>query len=172
LRNMLSRPPVSEEVPVMYELHGVRIADPYRWLEDQNSSQTRKWVHAQTTYARGYLDSIPGRDRIWHRIRELLEVETCDSLIATSGQYFFRKRSPQEEQAGIYVRDKVNGPDRMLVDPSKLGLDKYTAAKPVAVSQDGALLAYELRQGGQRSGVVEILEVCSGRRLAARGGSQ
>jgi prolyl oligopeptidase len=100
-------PPFSAAEPVTEILHGVPITDPYRWLEDQDSPGTRKWIEQQTQYARAYLDRIPGRERIRERIREFLAVETCDSFLKVSNRYFFRKRLPDQEQPCIYMRERT-----------------------------------------------------------------
>src|SRR5437764_15084778 len=90
-------PPTPVE-PVTEILHGVPITDPYRWLEDQDSPRTRNWIAAQLRYTRSYLDFIPGRELIRERIRELLDVETYDSVQKVGSRYFFRKRVPGQEQ--------------------------------------------------------------------------
>ena len=95
---LMEAPPYSPLEPVTEILHGVAVTDPYRWLEDQESPETRTWLDAQNRYARGYLDSIPGRERIRERIRELLDVETYDSIQKVGQRYFFRKRIPGQEQ--------------------------------------------------------------------------
>src|SRR5260370_36859120 len=92
--------------PVTGILHGVPITDPYRWLEDGNSPRTRKWLEEQTCFARAYLDSIPGRDRIRERIREFLAIETYDSVQKVGDRYFFRKRLPEQQQPCIYERNR------------------------------------------------------------------
>ena len=107
-------PPFSPIEPVTDVLHGVPVTDPYRWLEDQDSPRTREWLSAQSEYARSYLDSIPGRDRIRERIRELLDVETYDSLQKVGHRYFFRKRQPGQEQPCIYFREGADGRDQLL----------------------------------------------------------
>src|SRR5207253_4469948 len=91
-------PPFTPPEPVTEVLHGVSVTDPYRWLEDQDSRRTREWLSAQTRYARSYLDCIPDREHIRERIRQLLDVETYDSLQRVGGRYFFRKRVVGQEQ--------------------------------------------------------------------------
>jgi prolyl oligopeptidase len=140
-------------------LHGVTVTDPYRWLEDQDSARTREWLAAQREYARSYLDAIPGRDRIRKRIRELLDVETYDSIQKAGQRYFFRKRLPGQEQPSIYFREGAEGTDRLLIDPAERGTGPYTAVKPLRVSPDGRLLLYEVKEGGERTGTFEILEI-------------
>jgi len=151
--------PLSPVEPVTDVLHGVPVTDPYRWLEDQNSPETRAWIEAQTTYARSYLDAIPGRERMRERVRELLDVESFDSLLKAGTRYFFRKRLPGQEQPSIYFRNGVDGPDQLLVDPAERGTGNYTAVKPLQVSRDGSLLLYEVKQGGERMGRFEILSI-------------
>jgi prolyl oligopeptidase len=153
--------PWSPVEPVTDFLHGVPVVDPYRWLEDQNSAETRAWVEEQTRYARTYLDSIPGRESIRERVRELLDVETYDSFLKCGSRYFFRKRLPGREQPSIYFREGPEGEDQLLVDPAARGSGPYTAVKPLRASSDGSLLLYEVKQGGERMGRFEILDVAS-----------
>ena len=158
-------PPFSAVEPVTEIFHGISVTDPYRWLEDGNSAQTRKWIEEQTSYARAYLGNLPGRDRIRERVRELLDVETYDSFLKSGGGYFFRKRLPGEEQPSIYVRRTANGPDELLINPASRGTGNYTAVKPLRVSQDGSLLLYEVKQGGERTGTFELFDVKNHRTL-------
>jgi prolyl oligopeptidase len=151
--------PHSPVEPVTEVLHGVPITDPYRWLEDQSSPRTREWLRAQHEYARSYVDTIPGRDRIQKRIRELLDVEAYDSVQKAGQRYFFRKRLPRQEQACIYFREGADGADHLLIDPAERGTGPYTAVKPLRVSPDGRLLLYEVKDGGERTGTFEILEI-------------
>src|SRR6266567_505840 len=152
-------PPFSPIEPVTDVLHGIPVTDPYRWLEDQDSPRTRQWLSAQSEYARSYLDSIPGRDRIRERIRELVDVETYDSIQKVGQRYFFRKRKPGQEQPCIYFREGADGADQLLIDPSERGTGPYTAVKPLCVSPDGCLLLYEVKEGGEHTGSFEIIEI-------------
>jgi prolyl oligopeptidase len=140
-------------------LHGVPITDPYRWLEDQESPRTREWLEAQTQYARAYLDAIPGRARIRERIRELLDVETYDSIQRVGERYVFRKRTRGQEQPCIYLREGSNGEDQLLLNPAVRGTGNHTALKPLQLSQDGRVLLYEVKEGGERSGTFELFNI-------------
>jgi len=159
-------PPLSPIEPVTETLHGVPITDPYRWLEDQNSPETRTWIEEQTCYARTYLDNIPGRDEIRKRIREFLAIETYDSLQRSGNRYFFRKRLPDREQPCIYMREGPDGKDQLLVDPAERGEGIHTAVRPLRVSPDGRLLLYEIKEGGERTGTFALLDVESRRTLS------
>ncbi|MGA8553715.1 MAG: hypothetical protein WB630_04785, partial [Candidatus Acidiferrales bacterium] len=161
----LIEPPFSPVRPVTDVLHGVAVADPYRWLEDQDLRETRDWLTAQTLYARSYLDAIDGRDRIRERIHEFLAVETYDSVCRFGSRYFFRKRLPDQEQPCLYMREGPHGPDQLLLDPQDRGTGKYTAVKPLRVSPDGRLLLYEVKEGGERTGTFELLDIETRRTL-------
>ena len=140
-------------------LHGVAVSDPCRWLEDQDSARTRGWIEEQTRYARAYLDNIPERQLIRKRIREFLAVETHDSLQKAGSRYFFRKRLPDQEQPCIYMREGAEGEDQLLIDPADRQTGKFTAVKPLRVSADGRLLLYEVKEGGERTGSFECLDI-------------
>jgi prolyl oligopeptidase len=151
--------PVSLVEPVTEVLHGVAVTDPYRWLEDQDSQRTRQWIAAQTSYSRGYLDSISGRERSRDRIRQLVDIETYDSLQQVGTRYFFRKRLCGKEQPCICLREGRDGPDEILVDPESQGTGPYTAARPLRVSADGRLLLYEVKHGGERTATFHLLDI-------------
>jgi prolyl oligopeptidase len=158
-------PPHSVVEPVTEILHSVPITDPYRWLEDQESPRTREWLAAEGQYARAYLDAIPGRDRIRERIRELLDVETYDSIQRVGERYVFRKRTRGREQPCIYLREGANGKDQLLLDPADRGTGNHTALKPLQLSQGGRLLLYEVKEGGERTGTFELFDIEERERL-------
>ena len=153
------RIPCSPARAVTDILHGVPVTDPYRWLEDQNSLDTRAWIKEQTRYARGYLDALRNRDCIRTRVRELLDVETCGSFLKAGNRLVFLKRLPGEEQPSIYLREGPEGKDELLIDPRKRLTGNYTALKPLHLSPDGNLLLCEVKQGGERAASFEIFDI-------------
>jgi prolyl oligopeptidase len=159
MRSSMTSPPFSLIEAVTDVFHGVAVTDPYRWLEDQHSPQTREWIAEQTRYARSYLDALPEREHIRERIREFLMVQTYDSVQKVGNRYFFRKRSAEQEQPCIYMRERADGEDQLLVDPAERGTGKYTSVKPLRTSLDGQLLLYEVKQGGERTGTFELFDV-------------
>jgi len=159
MAKLIEPPPFSPVDDITEMLHGVPVADPYRWLEDQDSTDTRAWLDAQSDYARAYLDSIPGRDQIRDRIRELLDVETYDSIQKVGQRYFFRKRGLGQEQHCIFMREGPDGEDCLLINPAERGTGEHTAVKPLRVSPDGRLLLYEVKEGGERTGTFELLDI-------------
>jgi prolyl oligopeptidase len=162
---VMESPPYSQVEAVTEIFHGIPVTDPYRWLEDQESPRTRKWLAAQAQYARCYFASVPARARIRERVRELLDVETYESLLKVGNRYFFRKRLLGQEQHCIYFREGLNGQDELLIDPAARATGPHTAVKPLHVSPNGRWLLYEKKQGGERSGTFELLDVDNRERL-------
>ena len=116
-------PPPTKRVPVTETLHGVTITDPYRWLEDQNSPQTRQWLEAQEKYARAYLDALPGRAQLKKEFEALLKIDSMSAPAARNGRYFFSRRLATEDRASLCVRQGYNGKDEVLVDPKTATTD-------------------------------------------------
>src|SRR5260370_19456795 len=152
-------PPPTQVEPVIETLHGVEITDPYRWLEDQNSPRTRKWIEEQATYTRAYLDAIPGRDQIRRRIEELLAVEVISEPCKVKERYFFLKRAPHQEQPVIVMRESKSGEDIPLIDPAEWGEGVAAAVSLLTISNDGKWLAYKVRQGGDDAYTVDFFDV-------------
>lgn len=146
-------------------LHGVAIADPYRWLEDQQSPATRAWIEAQNAYSRPILDRIPGREAIARRMGELMTVDTMGMPQVRGDRHFFVKRRSGQQLAVIMTRRGERGEDEVLVDPKPLSPDGSISAGLSAVSLDGARLAYTLRRGGEDEVEVRFLDVNSRKEL-------
>ncbi len=140
-------------------LHGIAVTDPYRWLEEQNSPRTRKWIEEQTKFTRAYLDTLPERDRIRKRVEELLTVEVTSDCWKVANRYFYLKRSSRQEQPAILMRDGNPGREIVLVDPTKQWSDSAITVKIMSVSRSGRLLAYGIRTGADSLYTVEFLDV-------------
>ena len=118
--------PATRVDKVTETLHGVTITDPYRWLEDQNSAETRAWINSQNEYTASRLGSLPFRDRIRERLTQLLKIDTISVPIARGGRYFFSKRRADQNQSVIYVRNGLAGKDEVLIDPNTMSADQTT----------------------------------------------
>lgn len=148
--------------PVEEMIHGIVVGDPYRWLEGRNSPETQEWIHGQQRHCDEYFAGYSELGAIRRRVREYLDVEMIDQPLRIGSRYFYRRRERGREQGCIYVRDAVVG-ERLLVDPSTLG--SFASVAIHHVSDDGSLLAYELKLGGGEQKTIHILEVPSGRTL-------
>src|SRR5262245_16191490 len=119
-------PPPTRQDNVREVLHGVEIVDPYRWLEDQASPETRAWIEAQNRYTHGLLDGAPGRGAIRDRLSALSRYDMQGLPLARGGRYFLRKRRVQDDLAILYVRLGRGAADEALVDPHPLSPDHTT----------------------------------------------
>jgi prolyl oligopeptidase len=151
-------PPVAKTIPVTETLHGVAITDPYRWLEDQNSPETRSWLEAENAYTRAYLDKIPGREKLKQRLTALGRVDAVGLPTLRNGRYFFTRRFANENRSSICMRVGFEGKDEVLVDPATVG-DESWSINLMGVSDDGKLMAYAARRGGEDEVEVRLLDV-------------
>lgn len=155
----LQQPPPTRTDNVREVLHGVEMVDPYRWLEDQNSPQTRAWIEAQNQYTESLLAPLPGRERLRERISRLMQIEFISTPVARNGRYFFYKRLAHQDLSVIYLRRGLKGKDQVLLDPHYWSPDRTTSVALLDVSRDGTLLAYGVRQGGEDEVAVKLLDV-------------
>jgi prolyl oligopeptidase len=144
-----AQPPATKVNPVTETLHGVSLTDPYRWLEDQNSPDTRAWIKAQASYTQAALNKVAQRSTIQRRLAELMKVDTMSPPQVRHGRYFIEKRKATDDQAILYLRQGANGQDVVLLDPNTLSPDHTTSFELMDVTRDGTLVAYGLRKGGQ-----------------------
>ena len=152
-------PPHTKADAVSETLHGVEVTDPYRWLEDQKSPETRAWIEAQNRYAESILGGLPGREALATRLGELLRVEVTGVPEVAHGRYFFTKRRAGQDLSVLCVRKGSKGRDEVLVDPHPLSPDHTTSVGILDVSDDGRTIAYFVREGGEDELVVRLLDV-------------
>ncbi len=143
-------------------LHGESIVDPYRWLENGETPETRDWTERQNALTESYLGAVPGRARIRRRLDELLAIGALSVPAPVRGRYFYQRRDGRQNQPVLYVREGVDGPDRPLVDPNALDPAGTTALDWYYPSDDGRLLAYGLSTDGSEQSVLHVLEVETG----------
>lgn len=161
----IKQPPPTRRDDVQEVLHGVTIADPYRWLEDQNSPETRAWINAQNDYTHSLLDSLPGRSALQKRLAELKKIEAVHSPFERNGRLVYRRRGADQEQYVICMRQGEAGAEQVLIDPNPMSPDHTTNVDIVDVSKDGKLLAYLLRAGGKDETQVHFLDLDTRREL-------
>lgn len=162
----LPPPPPTEQKPVTENIQGTEITDPYRWLEDAKSPETRAWIDSQMKYTEQYLSQVKIRPEIEKDLTKLERVESFTIPIERGGNFFFKKRLADENQGSIYVRRGLHGQDERLVDATKLSADQNTSVQINDVSKDGKLLVYGTRSGGADEETVHILDVGTGKELS------
>lgn len=127
-------------------LHGIRVEDPYRWLEETESEATRDWMKAQNELARSFLSSLPERESIRRRLEDLCAVDTLVFPIRRGKRYFFYRKPGGAEQFRLVRRDGRK--ERIVVDPTEIESDGTVALTGAKVSDDGKRVAYGLSEAG------------------------
>jgi len=140
--------PQTRKVEQTDDYHGTKISDPYRWLEDDNSAETKAWVEAQNKITFAYLNQIPERARIKARLTELWNYERYSAPFEQGGKYFYTKNDGLQNQSVWYVAESTQDKGRVLLDPNKLSTDGTVALNGSSISDDGKLLAYGLSSSG------------------------
>jgi prolyl oligopeptidase len=153
--------PVLAQVEEVF--HGVTVVDPYRWLEDRGSIQTEDWIASQQRRLDMYFSRVPQISTLRTRVSQFLNVDVIDQVAHLGGRYFYRRQEKNREQACIWVRDMATGQERTLVDPNEQG--QFVSARIHSISDNGQLLAYEVKHGGEDTRAIQIVEVETGRTL-------
>ncbi len=140
--------PDTRRTNLVETLHGVEVADPYRWLEDDNAAETKTWVEAQNKVTFGYLATIPERERIRKRLEELWNFERFGLPSKHGSRYFISRNSGLQNQSVLYTQESLTAEPKVLLDPNTLSADGTVALSGTSVSHDGKLLAYGVSRSG------------------------
>ncbi len=140
--------PTAKKVEQTDDYHGTKVADPYRWLEDSDSPDTRAWIEAENKLTFDYLSKIPQREQIKQRLTKLWNYEKYTAPFKEGGRYFYFKNNGLQNQSVLYVADSLTDSGRVLLDPNTLRADGTVALGGLAVSDNGKMLAYGLAQAG------------------------
>ncbi|TMJ19806.1 MAG: S9 family peptidase [Alphaproteobacteria bacterium] len=150
---------------VAEEQFGERVADPYRWLENdvRQDPAVRAWVTAQNRVTEAFLAALPGRDAIRARMTELYDYERFSLPEKAGSRYFYTRNDGLQNQAVLYVREGIDGAPRVLIDPNTWSQDGATALAEWDPSHDGSHLLYSVQDGGTDWRTVRVLDVATGR---------
>ncbi len=154
-----SGPPKTRAGNVTEVIHGVKVKDPYRWLEERESPETERWIQEQNKYTEAMIDSLHGRETLKKRLTELMKLDWVGMPLVRNGRYFFEKRDREQELPIICMRKGLDGKDEVLIDPHPMSPDRTTTVDMLDVSEDGTLMVYSVRQGGQDEVVIKLLDV-------------
>ena len=157
--------PQTRVEPVREKLHGVEVADPYRWLERGDAEEVRAWTEAQNRATRAVLDRVPGREAIRREMRRLLATGTISAPEPRRSRYFYTRRDGQQNQPVLYARAGLAGRDRALVDPNKLSAEGTLALDWWYASTDGRRVAYGLSSNGDERSVLHVMDAETGENL-------
>jgi len=160
--------PATKKVEVVDEYHGVKVADPYRWLEDdvRKSKDVADWVEAENKVTNSFLEAIPQREPIRKRITDLWNYEKISAPSKHGKLYFFSKNNGLQNQSVLFVQNSLDGEPRLLLDPNTWSKDGTIALSGTAISDDAKYLAYGKAEAGSDWNTWHVLDVATGKPLS------
>lgn len=157
--------PRAKKVDQVDDLHGVRVPDPYRWMEatPEESDDLREWIEAENKVTFAFLESIPERTRLKERLTRVWDYERFTPPFKEGGKYFFSRNTGLQNQNVYYVADSLDAQPRVLLDPNAMSAEGVVALTGLDVSDDGRLLAYGVAEKGSDWQVWRVRDIASGR---------
>ncbi len=161
----MTYPETRKDTSVVDDYFGVKVADPYRWLEDDNSEETADWVKRQNAVTFAYLETLPNRAKIRSRLEKLYDYERYGTPFKKGGKFFFFKNDGMQNQSVLYIQDSLQGEASILIDPNTLSADGTVALGSTSVSKDGGYMAYQLSAAGSDWNEIHIKDIATGNNL-------
>jgi len=158
--------PLARKSDQIDDYHGVKVADPYRWLEDLDSEETRNWVEAENKLSFGYLASVSVRNPLKDRLTKLWNYEKYGIPFREGNRYFYTRNSGLQNQSVLYTVTALDAQPQMVLDPNTLSPDGTVAVSGLQVSPDGKLLAYSLSASGSDWQEWKVRDVETGKDLS------
>lgn len=157
--NTLEYPTTRKDLTVEDDYHGTVIKDPYRWLEDDNSDETKDWVKRQNEVTFSYLDKIPYRDKVKDRLTELWNYEKFGSPFKEGDYYYFFKNDGLQNQSVLYRIKELGDAEELVLDPNTFSDDGTTALGSIGFDKQGKYLAYQLSEGGSDWRTIHVMDL-------------
>lgn len=154
----LKYPDTRKDTTVVNEYFGTKVQDPYRWLENDTSSETEEWVKAQNEVTFGYLEEIPYRDELKDHLTELWNYEKYSAPFIRGEYTYFYKNDGLQNQSVLYRQKGEDGTPEVFLDPNKFSEDGTTSLAGISFTKDGSLVAYQISEGGSDWRKVIILK--------------
>ncbi len=158
--------PESKRVDQVDDYHGEKVADPYRWLEQLDSPETKAWIEAQNKVTFAYLEKIPQRAAYKERLTQLWNYERFGMPVKGGDRYFYTRNDGLQNQSVLYVADSLDGAPRVLLDPATLLADGTAALAAWIPSEDGKLIAYGIQEAGSDWEQWKVRDVTTGNDLS------
>ncbi|PYP08734.1 MAG: S9 family peptidase, partial [Gemmatimonadetes bacterium] len=155
--------PAARKSDVVDDYHGTRVPDPYRWLEDPDSPESRAWIEAENRLTAAYLAEIPARGTIRERLTKVWNYPKYGAPFRKARRYFFFKNDGLQNQSVLYKQASLTADPETLLDPNLLSEDGTVALSTLAVSDDGRLLAYGTSASGSDWEEFRVRDVAEGR---------
>ena len=158
--------PETKKVDTINTYFSVEVADPYRWLEDDNSDETKAWVVEQNKVTETYLDSIPYREKIKERLTSIWNYPKYGTPFKKGGKYYFYKNDGLQAQYVLYKSDSLDGEAKVFLDPNTFSDDGTVALSGISFNKEGNLLAYSISSGGSDWREVFVMNAETGEKLS------
>ena len=158
--------PVTKKVEQVDDYFGTKVSDPYRWLEDETSAETKAWVEDQNRVTFAYLDKIPFREKLKARLTQLYNYPRINAPFHYGDTYFFTKNDGLQNQNVIYIQKGENGKAEVFIDPNKFSADGTSVLSSFTPSTDAKYVAYGISQGGSDWVTLNVMEIGSRNKLA------
>ncbi|HFA52161.1 MAG TPA: S9 family peptidase [Bacteroidetes bacterium] len=158
--------PETKTVDVKDDYFGTEVADPYRWLEDDNAADTKEWVKEQNAATFGYLEKIPFRKAVRDRLEELINYPRISAPFQVGEYYFFNKNDGLQNQSVIYRQKGLKGKPEVFIDPNKISEDGTTSIGIAGVSDDNKYLAVSRNDAGSDWQKLFVYEVATMKKMA------
>ena len=158
--------PKTRKVDTVHTYFGVKINDPYNWLEDDKSDSTAAWVDAQNKVTNAYLEKIPFRDKIKNRLREIWNYEKMSAPYRKGNRYFFSRNNGMQNQSVLFMKDGLAAAEKLLIDPNTLSKDGTVSLGGTSVSKDGKYMAYSISRAGSDWNEFYVLDIASGKQMS------
>jgi len=152
-------PTTRKDSTVIDDYHGNQVPDPYRWLEDDHSDETKSWVTDQNKVTFSYLDKIPYRDKVKDRLTDLWNYERYSSPFKRGDKYYYFKNDGLQNQSVLYAIEGLAGDGKVVLDPNTFSEDGTTSLGGFSFNADGTLLAYMISEGGSDWRTAQILDL-------------
>jgi prolyl oligopeptidase len=158
--------PTTAKVDTVDDYHGTQVADPYRWLEDEDAIEVRQWIEAENKVTFGYLDSIPFRSKIKARLEEIWNYPKYTAPFREGENYFHYKNDGLQNQSVLYKSKGMDGAPEVFLDPNTLSADGTTSLASFSVSKNGKYAAYSISKGGSDWNEFFVMDVDSKQKLS------
>ncbi|MEG4986102.1 prolyl oligopeptidase family serine peptidase [Microcoleus sp. BR0-C5] len=158
--------PTTRKIDQTDDYHGVKVPDPYRWLENPDSEETQAWVEAQNAVTFAYLNEIPAREKIKQRLTQLWDYEKYGIPFKEGSRYFYYKNDGLQNQSVLYRLTSLDSEPKVLIDPNTLSEDGTVALGGIAISEDGKYMAYGLSSSGSDWQEWKVRDVATGEDLS------
>lgn len=157
--------PVTRAENIVDDYFGTAVADPYRWLEDQEAAETREWIKQQNAYTANFMKQLPEREMLTEVFSKLMQVDSIGTPTEAGGRYFYTRRAADQDLSISYWRNGLDGEEKVLLDPHPLSEDHSMSAGVSDISPDGKTIAYYVRDGGKDETEIHFRDVDTGEDL-------